>query len=164
MLENIITVDRLLQQIWVKQRSMHIVRWQKVMSLAKLDLGSSHFPSCSRPRSCDWGTCCLAGPSREPQWLRIKKPVPERAWELWVISLLDVESFQNIEMMKMDKQPKNDRTSPGMLPTLKMNSWAVLPGALFLALASYREWIWGKLETYLSESIFHTVRLAVFTK
>lgn len=161
MLENIITVDRLPEQIWVKKRSAHIVRWQKVLSLAKLDLGSSYFPSCSRPRSCDWGTRCLAGPSREPPWLRIKKTGPERAWELGVVSFLDVESFQNIEMMEVDKQP---RTSPGMLPTLKMNSWAVVPGALFRALASYREWIWGKLETYLSECILHSVCLPVFTK
>lgn len=55
-----------------------------------------------------------------PQWPRIQRPAPERPWGLEAIFLLNAECFLNIEMLKMDKQPRNNKASPGAVPTSKM--------------------------------------------
>ena len=49
--------------------------------------------------------------------------------------LLDVECLQNVEMIEMEKQSRKYKARSGMLPTAKINSWAIAPGALFHASA-----------------------------
>lgn len=83
MLETIITVDRLSQQIWVRQRRRSIVRWQVGMSPPKLDLGSRHLLYCSCPKSCEQGTCCQASPSPAPQYPRRKNQLQGGGPEGW---------------------------------------------------------------------------------
>lgn len=88
-----------------------------------------------------------------------QKANSRRTWGLEIILLLDMECFQNTEMMERDKQPKSDKSSPGMLPTMKTNNWAVSPGVLFHALAMekpYCERVRGWMEICLLECIVHT--------
>lgn len=65
--------------------------------------------------------------------------------------------------MRMDKQPRNDNASLGMLPAVKTNSWAVSPGALFHALAYIVNAFKGS-RRHIYQSAFSTLLcLPVFT-
>lgn len=58
-------------------------------------------------------------------WLRaltLSIPTQERAWGLEEALLLDVEHFQNSEMVKMGRQPRMRKASLGLLPSARITA------------------------------------------
>lgn len=154
-LKNIIMVDRLPQQIWMRGAGTH---WDGSRAFLWWRGISGAAPSLSLVME----TSCHVGLSADPQHAEVKKkqknkkiPTPKRTCRLEEALFPSVERFPNLKWWKWVGSQEITKPPQDGCPQQGLTAGLFHLECFSMLWLNTVNWVWGKQETYLSKFILH---------